>query len=367
MKKQRRGKRKRSAAGKIGIFCVVLAGTVLVLGISVGAAWLWMNHSGERRLAGRQEALPEQMQLPETQAGTETQEGTEETQEQLEAGSIRYKGRIYTYKKDILTFLFMGIDKSGEVKASSNLFQGGQADSLFLAALDPQEKKISVIGINRDTMAQIDTFDKNGLSAGKQTVQIALAHAYGDGLEESCENTVNAVSNLFYGLPIHGYCALNMSVVSTLNDAVGGVELVLPSSADGLVKGWKAGERVHLNGKEAYRFIRYRDTGKAQSAEERLERQKLYLTAFISQAKKAVQEDMTLPLKLYTQITPYMVTDVTADEAVYLAGEALSYHFSGEDLYSMEGTVKMGEKFEEFYPDETALYELVLKVFYEEG
>ena len=62
-----------------------------------------------------------------------------------------------------------------------------------------------------------------------------------------------------------------------------------------------------------------------------------------------------------------MVTDVTADEAVYMAGQALSYSFGDDDFYSMTGTVKMGEKFEEFYPDETALYELVLDVFYEEA
>ena len=62
-----------------------------------------------------------------------------------------------------------------------------------------------------------------------------------------------------------------------------------------------------------------------------------------------------------------MVTNVTADEAVYLAGEALSYQFSEDSIYSMEGTVEMGEQFEEFYPDETALYEMVLDVFYEES
>ena len=32
----------------------------------------------------------------------------------------------------------------------------------------------------------------------------------------------------------------------------------------------------------------------------------------------------------------------------------------------MQGEVKMGEVFEEFYADETALYELILQVFYEE-
>ena len=136
---------------------------------------------------------------------------------------------------------------------------------------------------------------------------------------------------------------------------------------NGLEKGWTTGAEVHLEGDAAYQFIHYRDTAQEQSAEARLERQKQYLKKFILQAKEAMKQDMTLPLQLYTQITPYMVTDVTADEAVYLAGQALSYSFGDDDFYSMTGTVKMGEKFEEFYPDETALYELVLDVFYEEA
>ena len=32
----------------------------------------------------------------------------------------------------------------------------------------------------------------------------------------------------------------------------------------------------------------------------------------------------------------------------------------------MEGHVEMGEVFEEFYQDDTALYELILKIFYDE-
>lgn len=145
--------------------------------------------------------------------------------EALEAGSIRYNGKTYAYKSDVLTFLCMGIDKTGEVKASKDLYRGGQADALFLAVLDPGDKKINIIGINRDTMTEIKTFDPNGLYAGKRGGADCACHAYGEGLEESCENTVEAVSNLFYGLPIHGYCALNMSVISTINDAVGGVEV----------------------------------------------------------------------------------------------------------------------------------------------
>ena len=74
-----------------------------------------MNYSGQSRLSKKQEAIPELMQQAESEA---------ESEMMLEAGSIRYHGKVYTYKKDILTFLFLGIDKNGEVKASSNLFKG---------------------------------------------------------------------------------------------------------------------------------------------------------------------------------------------------------------------------------------------------
>ena len=35
-------------------------------------------------------------------------------------------------------------------------------------------------------------------------------------------------------------------------------------------------------------------------------------------------------------------------------------------LLTLEGEAVMGEEYEEFYPDEEALYRLILEVFYEE-
>ena len=353
--RNRKPNRSRTLGKRLAFAALIAAGVLLFLLLAGVCAYAWMEYAGRAELKKKQEALPEGMILEETSAAEELPEDAE-GQEPLKDGMLRYQGKTYAYKEDVMTFLCMGIDKSGEAKASEDLHRGGQADALFLAVMDPGEKKISVIGVNRDTMAELFVYDEEGNYLGREIGQIALQHAYGDGMEESCERTVEAVSNLFYGIPIHGYFAMNMDVIIPLNDAVGGVDVVI---GDG-------DEKVHLEGQEAYSFVRNRDMYAPHSAEQRLKRQKQYLEAFARQAKKAVAQDLTLPAKLYTEILPYMVTDISASEAVYLATQAVSYTFGQDDLYSLQGEIRMGEQFEEFYPDETALYELILQVFYEE-
>ncbi len=375
-KKRKHRRRKRNGnAGKasvrmLAVFLMVLLAVLVAIAVLLGAAYLWMDYRGQKALLQKQESS--EMQGAMQQQGQELEavsvsanEVPEQEQEVLEAGMIRYQGETYRYRENTMTFLCMGIDRRGEVKASKNLFKGGQADAMFLLVLNPDQEQISVIGVNRDTMTEVSVYEEHGLYAGDEVMQLALAHAYGDGLEKSCENTVKAVSRLFYDLPIHGYCALNMSVIEQVNDAVGGVEVTIPESLNGYQKGWTTGSRVHLMGKDASAFIMERKESVAQSASERLERQKQYLNAFVAQAKAAMKQDVTFPVKLYTQVAPYMVTDLTLDEVVYLAGQAVSYSFDQDHLHSMQGEVRMGEMFEEFYPDHQALYELILEVFYE--
>ena len=61
-----------------------------------------------------------------------------------------------------------------------------------------------------------------------------------------------------------------------------------------------------------------------------------------------------------------MVTDISVDEVSYLATQALGYSFDGDNMHVLQGEIVQGERFEEFYADEDALYRLILKVFYEE-
>lgn len=338
---------------------IILAGVLIFVGLQV---------SGKNKLYGRQNLPGPDLSLAKlpTESAEESSEMLPDPAEEdnWEEGDIRYQGVHYRYNSDVLTFLFMGIDKMTEVKAAKDGIDGGQSDALFLLVLNPHTMEASIIGINRDTMTDIDVYSKTGSYMGTTKGQLCLQHGYGDGGKESCERTQNAVSKLFYNLPIHGYCAINMGAIPLINDAVGGVEVTVLE--DVINSNLKEGQTVVLKGQQAYQYLHNRDTKSDFSAGRRLERQKQYLSAYAATAIAKMKTDITLPVKIYTTISKYMVTDISVDEVSYLATQALDYKFGSDAIYSMEGETVIGEKFEEFYPDETALYELILQVFYEE-
>jgi len=281
-------------------------------------------------------------------------------------GWVRHGGKIYEYNENILTFLLLGIDKEGKVRESRNTTDGGQADAVFLAVADPGTKKLSLVGVNRDTI--VDVLMVGAGDAGEDIVypsQLAVQHGFGDGLGGSCELTRDRVSELFYGLPIHAYASFNMGGIAALNDAVGGVEVVVPEDLTKVKKAWKEGAEVTLEGKDAFWYVKWRDTAVFESARGRLARQKQYISAFLKKAVAATKADIRTPVVLYNKFKDYIVTDLTVDEITYLALELSGYTFNS-DIYTLEGRTEMKGEHEAFYPDKDALRELVIELFYKE-
>lgn len=292
--------------------------------------------------------------------------GAPEEEEYVE-GRVWHNGRAYDFNKDIMTFLFMGIDQHSEtVREQTEGFGGGSADAIFLVVLDPHKKKMQIIAIDRNTMTDVDIYDYYGTYLETIRTQITVQHNYGDGSARSAQYMEKAVSSLFYGLPINGYCAVNMSAIGKINDAVGGVDVEVLEDLTKWDRTLVKGETVHLEGEHAFIYLQRRDTGVFGSAQGRLERQRQYIGAFIEKAKAGMKENPMLPVALFQELRPYMTTDLNAEKAAYLAGMAAGFDFGATDIKKVEGETVMGEKYEEFYVDEDALYELILDTFYEE-
>lgn len=344
---------------RLRILVKIVGGLVVAVGILL-ASYEVVRAIGKSNLKNNAETTtPELMQKEEEILPEETEE------ERWQEGWIKYKGDIYAYNEDIMTFLFMGIDKNSDVVEVEEGTSGGQADALFLAVMNPHEKTIQVIGINRNTMTDIDVYNEQGAYVTTTKAQIAVQHGFGNGVEESCEYQVKAVSHLFYSLPIHGYAAINMSAIPTINDAVGGVDVTVLEDLTKIDSSLISGEQVHLMGKSAFWYVKYRDTNIFGSADARLNRQKQYLNAFIATAKQETKKDVSTVLDVYQAVIPMMVTNISLDEVAYLAPIVADYQFDQENFRMMTGETVMGEQFEEFYADEDALYEMILDVFYE--
>lgn len=365
-------KRRRRMRKAISLIVTIFFVMLLLIAIVAGIVAV-VTAFGEDRLRSKVTDDKPSLVITENTVDIETILSGESTSEiniaqqqtRWEEGWVRYDGKVYEYNDDIMTFLVMGIDKDGKVKKSKDDVSGGQADALFLVVADPDDETIEIIGINRDTMTEIQMY---GYSSTNQTVvaQIAAQHGFGDGMEKSCELTRDAVSKLFYDLPIHGYVSINMGAISKLNDAVGGVDVTILEDMTKVEKDWSEGTKVTLKGTDAYTYIRWRDMGIFESSRGRLARQKQYVSAFVGRAKDAIKKDITLPLTLYAELSKYMVTDIKADEVAYLAGKLINYNFNVDAIHTLEGTTEVGEKHEEFYYDKEALKKLMIEVFYRE-
>lgn len=273
-----------------------------------------------------------------------------------------YNGTAYAKREDLETVLLLGVDKF-EGETPEGYLNNQQADFLLLLVMDKENETCTPIQLNRDTMTQIQILGVTGEPAGTFTGQLALAHTYGSGEEDSCENTVLAVENLLYGMEIDHYVSLTMDGVALLNDLVGGVTVEVLDDFSGIDDSLVQGETVTLKGQQALTYVRSRGGMEDSSNLHRMERQRQYLSALQQQLKAAVQQEDGFTLDALLQLNEYMVSDCTVDQLSDLGDSLAAYQVS--DILTTPGEAREGEEFMEFTVDEDALQQLVMDVFYE--
>ena len=273
-----------------------------------------------------------------------------------------YNGTAYAKKENLETVLLLGVDKF-EGETPEGYINNQQADFLLLLVMDKENETCTPIQLNRDTMTQIRILGVTGEPAGTFTGQLALAHTYGSGEEDSCENTVLAVENLLYGMEIDHYVSLTMDGVALLNDLVGGVTVEVLDDFSGIDDTLVQGETVTLQGQQSLTYVRSRGGMEDSSNLRRMERQRQYLSALQQQLKAAVQQEDGFTLDALLQLNEYMVSDCTVDQLSDLGDSLAAYQVS--DILTTPGDAQEGEEFMEFTVDEAALQQLVMEVFYE--
>jgi LCP family protein required for cell wall assembly len=277
--------------------------------------------------------------------------------ENVASKTILRDGVEYFPRQDLTTVLLIGVDEFGPVKDSGFYTNTGAADVNILLVFDETNQVVNVLHLNRDTMVRMPVLGIGGKPAGTYYGQLALSHTYGSGLEDSCKNTVKTVSDFLYGIEIDYYVAMNMDVIAIMNDAVGGVTVNVTDDFSAIDPTIPVGE-VTLQGQQATHFIRARNLGDKLNTS-RMQRHKEYMAGFLKALDSAELETL---LDAYEQASPYMVTDCSANA---LSGMLERFaDFPLGEVVSPEGRNVLGETYYEFYVDEAALDDLILRLLY---
>ena len=280
-----------------------------------------------------------------------------------ETASITVDERSYTLRRNLDTFLLIGLDKvTGTLSDPGNYTNNKQADFLFLIVLDHGDRSYCAIHLNRDAMTEIQRLGMSGKKIGVFTGQLALSHTYGSGGKDSCRNTVKAVSHYLLDIPVEHYFSLTMDAIPVLNDLVGGVVVHIDDDFSAIDPSLELGKDIRLRGQQALTFARTRYSVDDSSNLSRMNRQRAYLYGLHQQLTEKLAADNGFGARLISRLADFNVTDLTSDDLMALSEKIKGYQFTG--IRSIQGQAVLGEKYMEFYTDESDLQQLVLDVFY---
>ena len=276
--------------------------------------------------------------------------------------TIVYDGVTYRLNEDVVSINFIGVDHDIQNNAVQSM-----SDAVNIVALDTETGKMTVIGVSRDSMLDVNLYSDEGRYIDTEKMQLAYAYSFGNNSVTGGANTSSALSKLFYGLPLDNYFAINMDALTTINDAIGGVTVTSSISFVSPIDGRfiDVGDQVTLRGREVQFYVRNRDIDELDSNNARMQRQQEYIRAFFSQVIPAAKKDLSMVTNLYDIIKVNSDTDLDLTEITYLASVAASKLGSSDDIefLGIKGKMVEGE-YAEFYTDDKDVLEKMLKVFY---
>lgn len=267
-------------------------------------------------------------------------------------------------KQNIETYLFMGTDVRGKI--TDNMKDNpGQADTIIVLVIDREKNTYALLPIDRDTITDVDSLDENGNFLATTKTQLALAHACGNGEEQSCENTMKAVSILLHDQYIDDYTSVTMDAIKKLNHLVGGVTVTIKDDFSKSDKSLKKGKTIKLNDKQAMHYVHDRINVGDGTNECRMRRQDEYMAGLKNIFTKQTKTNKSFPVDVFKGLDDYMVTSLSGDSVSKISKAVLKNKYLGK--FRIKGHSKIDrDRFNAFYYDQKSLDEVVRKLFYDE-
>jgi polyisoprenyl-teichoic acid--peptidoglycan teichoic acid transferase len=193
--------------------------------------------------------------------------------------------------EDMLNILLLGIDyghKGYLGSGAKNVLEECHTDAMLVVSIHQDSKKIDLVSLPRDTLTYVPGI--RGIY--KLNAAVNCGETEEDGLQKACD----AASWLLGGVKIDYYCAVDMNVMETLGDALGGVDFELEMSYTGHSGKKYAKGLTHLDGTGIVDYLRSRNNATVNSNDiGRTARQRELMTAIFQKLKA----DYSLMIKVF--------------------------------------------------------------------
>ena len=265
----------------------------------------------------------------------------------------------YLITDKLKCYLFIGTDHSGNEFATDDTYKGSMADFLLLAVLNKTDKTYGFLQLNRDTITDVMILNTDGEITGSSQEQLCTAHWYGGSRQQSCLNTVEAVSGLLGSLPVDGYYSVGMDEIAQLNHVIGGATVTIEDDFSKVDPTLVRGETITLSDEQAYNFLHARmDVGDGEN-ESRMRRQRAYMEAVYDKVIDRVRDEKNFLDDITDTLGDSVTTDMNGDDF----GQIRNLFRDGKDLgiHVPEGSTQLGMRLDdgiehtEFYMDEASL------------
>ena len=213
--------------------------------------------------------------------------------------------------------LIMGVDRSEERVAEGDM-DTFRSDSMILTRVDPVQKNVSLVSIERDTYVNIA-----GYGADKINASAALG---GSAL------VVDTISK-FAGVPISHYAEIDFDGFKAAVDALGGIDVDVPMEIDDVdAGGYVAAGPQTLNGDQALILCRARHAYDEIGAGDfyRAANQRMVMGAV---AHKLLSADVGTIASTVTSLCDYIDTDMSVTDIISIAS-AMRGMDTETDIYS---------------------------------
>lgn len=201
--------------------------------------------------------------------------------------------------------LLLGTDRSTERDEDVQYGGSYRSDSMVLMRVDPVNRKVTLISICRDILADIPGYGRYKINT-----------AYGLGGPALAVQAVSALA----GVDISHYAEVDFDAFSAMVDALGGIEVDVPIDIDDYEAGGSLSAGLQtLDGEDALILCRSRESYANIAAKPDLMRtanQRLVLTAI---AKKLLDADILTIANTAQALAPYVTTDMNLTDIVGLA------------------------------------------------